>query len=196
MVLNRLSDVTYRIQRTPRTKPKVVQNNRLKRYQGEDPPQWLEPENNESIHDVPDHFVDSLPTIEEHDESLLQDEELKEGTKDVMDMCSNADQLDIDTNSQEVTVDINTEGSEGTDDEYEVEDVLKFRKRKNGGVEYFLKWKGFPQSEGTWQTKEDMNEVLQKFVEDHEIPRSRRGRPQTNKSRSNTHNTSPQQALY
>ena len=42
LVTKRLSDVTYRIQKGIRSKPRVVHYNRLKPYCGENPPTWLE----------------------------------------------------------------------------------------------------------------------------------------------------------
>jgi hypothetical protein len=42
LVVNRLSEVTYRIQRGPKTKMKVVHFDRLKPYKGEEKPTWLE----------------------------------------------------------------------------------------------------------------------------------------------------------
>ena len=41
-VLDVLSDVTYRIQETPKSKPKVVHFNRLKAYVGADMPDWVQ----------------------------------------------------------------------------------------------------------------------------------------------------------
>ena len=40
-VLKRINDLVYRIQLSPRTKPKVVHLNRLWRYRGEHPPAWF-----------------------------------------------------------------------------------------------------------------------------------------------------------
>jgi len=40
-VVKRLSDVTYRIQLTPKSKPKIVHFDRLKKYLGNNAPQWL-----------------------------------------------------------------------------------------------------------------------------------------------------------
>ena len=41
LVLKRLDDLTYRIQKGARGKPKVVHHNRLKPYEGENVPRWL-----------------------------------------------------------------------------------------------------------------------------------------------------------
>ena len=41
-VLRRVSDVTYRVQRTARAKPKIVHRNRLKRYSGDAQLGWWE----------------------------------------------------------------------------------------------------------------------------------------------------------
>ena len=41
VVTTRLSDVTYRIQKGAKTKPRIVHYNRLKQYNGENPPTWL-----------------------------------------------------------------------------------------------------------------------------------------------------------
>ena len=43
IVTSRLSDVTYRIQKGAKTKPRVVHYNRLKPYCGENPPTWFQP---------------------------------------------------------------------------------------------------------------------------------------------------------
>ena len=45
LVVKRLSDVTYRIQRGTRSSPRVVHYNRLKPYCGENPPTWLKSSN-------------------------------------------------------------------------------------------------------------------------------------------------------
>ncbi|KAK3712549.1 hypothetical protein QZH41_002384 [Actinostola sp. cb2023] len=46
LVVGRLDDLTFRIQKGPKTKPKVVHHNRLKKYEGNNAPSWI----NEEIH--------------------------------------------------------------------------------------------------------------------------------------------------
>lgn len=41
-MIKKLSDVTYRIQETQRSKPKVVHSDRLKPYLGENKPNWMD----------------------------------------------------------------------------------------------------------------------------------------------------------
>ena len=71
LVLERLSDVTFRIQRTCRSVPKVVHYNRLKKYRGEGFESWLKTpvESDHSDHDVRNNIAQkpSLETIEEED---------------------------------------------------------------------------------------------------------------------------------
>ena len=42
IIVKVINDLVFRIQRTPRTKPKVVHRNRLWLYSGDDPPTWFE----------------------------------------------------------------------------------------------------------------------------------------------------------
>ena len=42
LVIKRINDVVYRIQLNPKSKPKVVHRNRLWRYSGASPPDWLD----------------------------------------------------------------------------------------------------------------------------------------------------------
>jgi hypothetical protein len=59
-VVKRLSDVTYRIQKSVKAKPKVVHFDRLKLYKGENPPQWENKDNEENV-----------PSVEDMDETIL-----------------------------------------------------------------------------------------------------------------------------
>ena len=44
VVLKRISDVVYRIQKTPQSKPRVIHHDRLRPYEGEAVPTWLPPQ--------------------------------------------------------------------------------------------------------------------------------------------------------
>ncbi|KAK3753675.1 hypothetical protein QZH41_003322 [Actinostola sp. cb2023] len=47
LVIDRLDDLTYRIQKAPKAKAKVVHHNRLKPYEGDNVPDWLVSKNSE-----------------------------------------------------------------------------------------------------------------------------------------------------
>ncbi|XP_031639382.1 chromobox protein homolog 3-like [Contarinia nasturtii] len=51
------------------------------------------------------------------------------------------------------------------DDEYIVENIIK-RRFKNGKVQYYLKWFGYPPSENTWEPEEHLNcpDLLNDFI--------------------------------
>ena len=63
-VITRLSDVTYRIQLSARSKPKIVHFNRLKEYQGADKPVWF----NKEV-DTPQKQVEIAVDLDEKDET-------------------------------------------------------------------------------------------------------------------------------
>ena len=52
-----------------------------------------------------------------------------------------------------------------TDEVYEVESIIKSRKI-NGKVQYFVKWKGYPKSECTWEPETNLagaQRILKEF---------------------------------
>ncbi|CAG9805446.1 unnamed protein product [Chironomus riparius] len=68
-----------------------------------------------------------------------------------------------------------TESVPELEGEFIVEKILK-RRIKNGRIEYFLKWKGFSDSENTWEPTENLNcpELIQAFEEERakfELPK-------------------------
>ena len=48
--------------------------------------------------------------------------------------------------------------------EYEVEDVVKVQRNKEGEMEYLLKWQNFSAKSNTWQNEWDLNEVLKDYT--------------------------------
>lgn len=63
----------------------------------------------------------------------------------------------------------NDSGSEGEEEEYVVEKIVDKRTTKSGKVEYYLKWKGYDDSQNTWEPKENLDcaELIQDFEAKH-----------------------------
>ncbi|KAH7436802.1 hypothetical protein KP509_05G036400 [Ceratopteris richardii] len=74
----------------------------------------------------------------------------------------------------------NTEGSDRGSDEgfYEVETVRKKRVRK-GQLEYFVKWRGWPESANSWEPFENIKactEIIEEFEQSSAVKSGKRGR--------------------
>lgn len=52
-------------------------------------------------------------------------------------------------------------------EEYIVEKVLS-KRRKKGGIEYLLKWKGYPDSENSWEPYFGIKDTCQELIEEYE----------------------------
>lgn len=52
----------------------------------------------------------------------------------------------------------------GQGDEFEVEDILKYRRNENGEEHFLVKWVGYPVSEATWEPLGHMNENCRELV--------------------------------
>lgn len=65
-------------------------------------------------------------------------------------------------------VDSGNEGDDYSEEEdvYEVEKIVNHRRRGNK-TQYFIKWKGYPSSENTWEDEDNLNcdELLQEYLE-------------------------------
>ena len=213
LVIDRLSAVTYRIQRTSRSKPKVVHFNRLKPYQGSNPPSWNLPELAVILEEGEEQNEEGVgpaeteePERSEEAENRGEPEDQEGGVQETDPEQAETPEAELDDNTfipnmeYESTNDSPLEESSSQEEEeeadpvisnhadeeqdcsaveYEVEEVIKGRRSKNGGMEYLLKWKNFPHSANSWQKEEDLNQTLRDFIATHNppIPIVQRGRP-------------------
>merc|ERR1711998_95652 len=84
---------------------------------------------------------------------------------------------DIDMAKEEVKAESNEE-SDGDEEEYEIESIIKKRKQSDGAWEYFVKWKGYDDSDNTWEPQENLEssakEMLKTFNEKSSKKRGRK----------------------
>lgn len=58
------------------------------------------------------------------------------------------------------------------EDEYEVESILTHKLARNGALMFHIKWKGYPESEATWEEKSDLmhcQELLKEYAKKHRL---------------------------
>ncbi|XP_057293747.1 chromobox protein homolog 1-like [Hydractinia symbiolongicarpus] len=79
--------------------------------------------------------------------------------------------------------------SEEEEEEYVVEKILKHRVTKKGKTEYYLKWKGFPSEENTWEPAENLNcpELIEQYHKDKVIEKDTKKK--SNKNVADTQKT-------
>jgi len=93
---------------------------------------------------------------------------------------------------KDVADDVASEGgSEEEEEEYIVEKVLNKRVNKGGKIEYYLKWKGFPSEENTWEPAANLNcpELIEAYEAAHrekkkekkKVPTKENGAPKEEK---------------
>ena len=54
--------------------------------------------------------------------------------------------------------------------EYTIDKIIKGRMKPNGIREFLIHWKGYPNSERTWEPYENLNEAAKQYVDAHKIP--------------------------
>jgi len=80
------------------------------------------------------------------------------------------------------------------EEEFIVEKILKMRTTKKGKVQYLLKWKGFPDSENTWEPAENLEcpDLIAAYMaeqkEKQQTPASNGKRSQSNTTTTNEDN--------
>ncbi|SOV05335.1 uncharacterized protein UDID_07750 [Ustilago sp. UG-2017a] len=65
------------------------------------------------------------------------------------------------------TIDVDTEASDGNEEEYEIESIVSHSDSTiDGQLSYFVKWKGYPDTENSWVFESDMGgaqEMIQEY---------------------------------
>eukprot|EP00929_Paragymnodinium_shiwhaense_P117844 TRINITY_DN8919_c0_g1_i1.p1 TRINITY_DN8919_c0_g1~~TRINITY_DN8919_c0_g1_i1.p1 ORF type:complete len:641 (-),score=171.61 TRINITY_DN8919_c0_g1_i1:132-2054(-) len=56
------------------------------------------------------------------------------------------------------------EGDEAAGEEFEVEDILRYRKTPDGSESFLVKWVGYPVEEATWEPLEHLNENCKELI--------------------------------
>jgi len=102
-----------------------------------------------------------------------------------------------DKDEKAATKESNSDSDSNLDEEeFIVEKILKMRTTKKGKVQYLLKWKGFPDSENTWEPAENLEcpDLIAAFMaeqkEKQQTPVSNGKRSQSNNNTSEDNNTS------
>lgn len=95
----------------------------------------------------------------ESDEYYEEEEEIKEKKTEVISIIRNepiiVKEKTQNRTSQQKNMPSYSSSSDSEDEVYEVEEIVDHRK-KNGKLQYFLKWVGYSSSENTWEFEENL----------------------------------------
>ena len=112
-IIKQLSDVTYRIQKSHRSKPTVVHSNRLKPYKGRDPPTWFKKLDDSNPTEVTQHIATQTDPIQDIEE-ISTNETPNDHT--INDEAEDRPEMEVDERVAEDPTDEWTEESESDSD--------------------------------------------------------------------------------
>jgi len=110
-----------------------------------------------------------------------------------------SDDKDEKSSEKQATNASNSDSEDLDEEEFIVEKILKMRTTKKGKVQYLLKWKGFSDSENTWEPAENLEcpELIAAFMAEQKekqqasISNGKRSHSTNNNTDEVNNNTSP-----
>ena len=70
--------------------------------------------------------------------------------------------------------------SDSSEEEYEINQIIKGRYKKNGEIEYLIDWKGYPKEARTYEPYRNLNARAKRYIDEHNIPIVGKPSPQKN----------------